>query len=75
MEKILFMEIRSYTKQELAQLYFPTASPEAAQKRLYRWINRNPELMAELNVSNTSKNAKYWSRHQVEKIVDYLDEP
>ncbi len=67
--------MRSYTKQELALLYFPTASPEAAQKRLYRWINRNPQLVAELQSCHTSKNAKYWSRPQVEKIIYYLDEP
>ncbi len=69
------MEIRSYSKQELAMLYFPKSAPSVSLKRLNRWINRNPQLVAELNTSNTGKNAKYWSRHQVERIIYYLNEP
>lgn len=69
------MEQRTYGKQELAMLYFPTATPDAALKRLYRWINRIPQLREELDAAGTSKNAKYWTRRQVERIVYYLDEP
>lgn len=69
------MEQRSYGKQELAMLYFPSATPDAALKRLYRWINRIPQLREELRAANTSKNAKYWTRQQVRSIVYYLDEP
>ncbi len=56
-------------------LYFPDAKPEAALKRLYRWINRIPQLVEELEACHMSKNAKCWSRRQVESIVYYLDEP
>ncbi len=69
------MNIRSYSKQELALLYFPQSAPSVALKRLNRWINRIPELTQELTSCNTGKNAKFWTRHQVERIIYYLDEP
>ena len=34
------MDIRSYTKQELALLYFPDSSPVVASAHLMRWICR-----------------------------------
>ena len=58
------MEIRIYEKTELALLYFPRSEAKVALNRLKRWIKNNP-----------GKFAKYYSRHQVELIVDYLDEP
>ena len=36
------MDLRSYTKQELALLYFPDATPAVASAHLMRWIQRNP---------------------------------
>ena len=38
------MDIKSYTKQELALLYFPDSSPVVASAHLMRWICRNPDL-------------------------------
>lgn len=35
----------------------------------------NPELSEALDDCKVGKFAKYYSRHQVELIVDYLDEP
>ena len=70
------MQIRLYSKQELAMLYFPDAAPDVAMKRLNRWINRIPGLVAELEACPaTGKNSKHWTRRQVEIIVRYLDEP
>ena len=69
------MNIRSYSKQELALLYFPGSEPSTALKRLNRWINRIPPLRANLYHGALGKNAKYWTRHQVEQIIEYLDEP
>ena len=69
------MELRSYDKAELALLYFPKAEPKVALNRLNRWIKRSPELTASLQACHVGKFAKYFSRHQVELIVDYLDEP
>ncbi len=69
------MKIQSYTKQELALLYFPNATPETAQKRLYRWICRIPELKEKLLSTPNGRYSKFWTRHQVELIIYYLDEP
>ena len=38
------MKIRSYSKKELALLYFPDSHPHTASNHLMRWINRNREL-------------------------------
>ena len=32
------MDLRSYTKQELALLYFPDSDPDVARSHLMRWI-------------------------------------
>lgn len=69
------MNIHSYSKQELALLYFPGSDPSTALKRLRRWINRIPALQESLCLGNPGKNAKFWTRHQVELIIEYLDEP
>ena len=37
-------EIKAYLKSDLAQLYFPCLSAEAALRKLRRWINFNPSL-------------------------------
>ena len=34
------MDLRSYTKQELALLYFPDSDPDVARAHLMRWIVR-----------------------------------
>ncbi len=69
------MEIKSYSKQELAMLYFPDLNPHAAVSRLRRWIRKNPTLCQALARSKTGKNAKFYSKAQVELIVEYLCEP
>lgn len=70
------MNIKSYSKQELALLYFPDSDPSTALKRLNRWINRIPELRESIHHGSTmGKNAKFWSRAQVEQIIAFLDEP
>ena len=37
------MDIRSYSKQELALLYFPGSDPKTATNHLMRWITVNPK--------------------------------
>ena len=39
------MDLRSYTKQELALLYFPDATPAVASAHLMRWIQHIPDLL------------------------------
>ena len=36
-------EIKAYLKSDLAQLYFPCLSAEAALRKLRRWVNFNPD--------------------------------
>ena len=69
------MKIRSYTKQELALLYFPDSDPRTATRHLMRWINRNPTLQQELNTTGYYSNSKYFTTRQVCAILDYLGEP
>lgn len=69
------MEMRSYQKAELAQMYFPMLDARLAMRRLRRWIHENPELEASLSECHVSKNADFYSRKQVSLIVDYFDEP
>lgn len=69
------MKMKSYGKAELAMLYFPDAAPKVAVNRLTRWIKNNPQLTQMLQDCHVSKFAKFYSRPQVQLIVDYLDEP
>ena len=69
------IEKRSYGKTELALLYFPKATPKVALNRLVRWINRIPELSQMIKRSGTGKFAHFYSKQQVEAIVDFLDDP
>ena len=69
------LEPRSYGKSELAMLYFPKSDPKQAQKHLSRWIGNIEELRESLDACHIGKNAKHWSRKQVELIIYYLGEP
>ena len=62
------MEMRTYTKSELARLYL-------AMRKLRRWIKQNPALDEALSLCHVSKNADFYSRKQVSLIVEYFDEP
>lgn len=68
-------EIRSYSKQELAMLYFPHHTPRAAVQNLMSWVRRNEELTEALHAAHLSRCAKMLSPKQVRLIVEYLDEP
>ena len=69
------LEPRSYGKSELAMLYFPKSDPKQAQKHLARWIGNIEELRESLDACHIGKNAKHWSRKQVELIIYYLGDP
>jgi len=69
------MEMKSYYKAELAQMYFPMVDAQLAMRRLRRWIRMNPDLEKALAQCHVSKNADYYSRKQVSLIVEYFDEP
>lgn len=68
-------EIKAYLKSDLALLYFPCLSSEAALRKLRRWINFNPSLHRELYGGPEGKNDQLFSRRQVAILVKYLDAP
>ena len=69
------MKIRSYSKQELAMLYFPDSYPRIATNHLMRWINRNQSLLQELHSTGYYSHSKYFTTRQVCAILDYLGDP
>lgn len=69
------MDIRSYSKQELALLYFPNASAPVASAHLMRWINGCKPLLEQLKKSGYSKYAKEFNPLQVSYIFFHLGEP
>ncbi len=60
---------RYYNKQKAASLIFSDVSPQAAIKRLQRYINKNEEVMNELALMGYSKHSK----HMTIKMIKYLD--
>lgn len=67
--------LRSYTKQELALLYFPDATPAVASAHLMRWIQRIPDLLQKLAATGYGKNCKEFTPMQVSYILYFLGEP
>ena len=74
-KNIIIMKIRSYSKQELAMLYFPDSDPRTATCHLMRWINRNPTLLQKLKSTGYYRSSKYFTTRQVCMILDYLGDP
>ena len=69
------MDLRSYTKQELALLYFPDSDPDVARAHLMRWIVRCTQLYEQLQKSGYNKNTKEFNPLQVSYIFFHLGEP
>lgn len=67
--------IRAYSKQELAQAYFPDIAPRSAVNRLRSWIDRCPPLRQELDEAGYRKTSKWFTPHEVGLIVHYLGDP
>lgn len=68
-------EIKSYTKKELALLYFPESTPTNATARLMAWIKRNKPLWQHLLALGYQPTCKTLSPKQVTAIAEYLGEP
>ena len=70
---------RSFTRQLTAVLGQSAESAKATEKaalaRLSRWIKRIPALFAAIYGPQQCKRLHYFTRHQVELIFEYLDEP
>lgn len=69
------MQIRSYSKSELAQAYAPEITPHAAVNRLMAWIKLNAPLYEALKQSGYTDNRRLFTVRQVELIFEYLGEP
>ena len=69
------MKIRSYSKKELALLYFPDSHPHTASNHLMRWFNRNRELCQALEARGYYRPSKHFTSIQVSIIFDYIGEP
>lgn len=67
--------VRSYSKTELALLYFPKNSPHTALRHLMRMINRCRFLTEALAQTGYTKSDRIFSPKQVRLIVEHLDPP
>jgi len=69
------MNIKCYTKQELALLYFPESTPEVANAHLRRWIVRCKPLHQRLIEMGYQKVSKVFTPKETACIFDFLGEP
>ena len=71
------MEIatRTFGRTELAQLYSPDLTAEAAWKKLKRWIALNRDLTQELQQLGYIPSQRSFTPKMVEHIFHYLGEP
>jgi len=69
------MEIRSYSKGELAQAYAPDITAHAAVNRLMNWIKLNKPLYTALQQCGYTDNRRLFTARQVALIFEYLGEP
>lgn len=71
------MEIKAYSKKELAVAYGQNMSMSGALNRLREWICGNPELMEALKRTgyDPQKKTHLFTRYQVALIFEYLGEP
>ena len=68
-------KIRTYTKKELALMYFPDSNPRTAVNHLMSWIRRCPPLWRQFQATGYSATSKTFTPRQVRAIVEELGEP
>lgn len=68
-------QLRAYDKVELAQLYCPGRTAEAASKTLWRWMKRCKALMEALNACGYDASRHRFLKKEVALIVYHLGEP
>ena len=66
---------RIYGRTELAQLYCPQLTPDAAWRKLKRWIELNRDLTQELQKLGYTHSQRTFTPKMVEHIFYYLGEP
>ena len=62
--------IKAYSKSELAMLYFPKDSTNAAMKKFRKWLILNPRLR-----KMVGKKTNWFTPKQVQNIVNEVGEP
>ena len=68
-------KIKSYSKKELALLYFPDSTPRVAVNHLMALIRRNDMLCDELLSTGYKTTNKVFTPRQVQAIVDWIGAP
>ena len=66
---------RTYSKKELALLYFPDSTPRVAVNHLMALIHRNDMLRDELLSTGYKTTNKVFTPRQVQAIVDWIGAP
>ena len=69
------IDVRTFGRTELAQLYSPDLTAEAAWKKLKRWITLNGDLTARLTELGYTPSQRSFTPKMVEQIFHYLGEP
>ena len=69
------MQIKAYSKKELAVAYSPEVSVGTALNRLAGWIALNPYLSDELSALGYQKSQRIFTVKMVERIFHHLGEP
>jgi hypothetical protein len=67
--------IRTYTKKELALMYFPDAAPRTAVNHLTAWLRKCTPLWDELLNNGYRPKQKTLTPRQVKTITEYLGDP
>ncbi len=68
-------KIRTYTKKQLALMYFPDSQPRTAVNHLMSWIRRCTPLHQQLQSMGYYAKAKAFTPREVRAIVGQLGEP
>lgn len=68
-------KIKTYTKKELALMYFPESLPRQAVKHLMSWIRKCTPLWLLMQDSGYQPSCKSFTPRQVKNITEYLGEP
>ena len=66
---------KTYGRTELAQLYCPGLTADAAWRKLKRWISLNRELTRELHDMGYTPCQRTFTPRMVSRIFYYLGEP
>jgi len=74
-DDLAYQRPRPMSKGELARLYAPRLTDNAAVKRLMLWIDLNTELKQQLAKAHYQKMQRIFTVRQVELIFQYLGQP